>query len=299
MSMAGSAFGITVLALLGGFGVLPEVSDQPAAVPAVAEGSPVTALATVPSLPAALGRAATGDLSARNDSSASSTMRPSLPESISGSDESSEQSLSQGAGKVLGQLAVQPTVQPTDATAKQPTVVPAPALQHGPAAIAAPGRQVGPGSVGVARRAPNAAAQGNNSSSTALPPASGTGKRVVFDMTRQRVWLVNDAGRVVSTYLVSGSLTDNLKPGRYRVFSRSAQAVGIDDSGTMRYFVRFTRGENAAIGFHDIPIDDGRPVQTKAQLGTPQSHGCIRQDRRDAIRLWDFAPIDTRVVVTP
>jgi lipoprotein-anchoring transpeptidase ErfK/SrfK len=131
-----------------------------------------------------------------------------------------------------------------------------------------------------------------------LPRRSGTGKRVVFDMSDQRVWLVGEDGRVRRTYLVSGSLTDNLKPGRYEVYSTSRHAVGIDDSGTMQYMVRFAYGERAAIGFHDIPIDEGRLVQTRAQLGTPQSHGCIRQWRPDARALWYFAIVGTKVVVT-
>jgi hypothetical protein len=134
---------------------------------------------------------------------------------------------------------------------------------------------------------------------TALPAGSGTGKRIVFSQSRQRVWLVSGGTKVARTYLVSGSLTDNLDPGTYSVYSRSEQAWGIDDSGTMRYFVRFTQGDTgAAIGFHDIPIDEGHRVQTVAQLGTPQSHGCIRQKRPDAIALWDFAPLGTTVVVT-
>lgn len=134
---------------------------------------------------------------------------------------------------------------------------------------------------------------------TALPTGTGHGKRIVFSQSRQRVWLVSKAKHVERTYLVSGSVTDNLDPGTYSVYSRSEQAWGIDDSGTMRYFVRFTQGDTgAAIGFHDIPIDDGKPVQTFAQLGTPQSHGCVRQKRADAIALWDFAPLGTTVVVT-
>jgi hypothetical protein len=132
----------------------------------------------------------------------------------------------------------------------------------------------------------------------ALPADSGTGKRVVFDMSDQRVWLVDDADHVRSTYLVSGSLTDNLQPGRYSVYSRSRWAVGVDDSGVMQYFVRFAHGAHAAIGFHSIPTKDGHPLQTRSQLGTPQSHGCIRQWLPDAIRLWDFAPVGTEVVVT-
>jgi hypothetical protein len=132
-----------------------------------------------------------------------------------------------------------------------------------------------------------------------LPADSGTGRRVVFSESRQRVWLVEEDGTVVHTHLASGSVSDNLDPGTYEVYSRSEDAVGIDDSGTMKYFVRFTQGDTgAAIGFHDIPIDDGKRVQTYAQLGTPQSHGCIRQRRRDAIAVWDFAPLGTTVVVT-
>ncbi|WP_408898745.1 L,D-transpeptidase [Nocardioides sp. R1-1] len=137
------------------------------------------------------------------------------------------------------------------------------------------------------------------SDSTELPSASGAGRRVVFSEGRQRVWLVDADGSVERTYLVSGSIYDNLEPGTYAVYSRSRNAIGIDDSGTMEYFVRFTQGtQGAAIGFHTIPVDEGRPVQTVAQLGTPLSHGCIRQERSNAIALWEFAPIGTKVVVT-
>lgn len=131
-----------------------------------------------------------------------------------------------------------------------------------------------------------------------LPADSGDGRRVVFSQERQRVWLVQEGGAVASTYLVSGSVSDNLDPGEYAVYSRSEDAYGIDDSGTMKWFVRFTQGDNAAIGFHDIPVDDGAKVQTVDQLGTPLSHGCIRQRRSDARRMWTFAPIGTKVVVT-
>lgn len=130
-----------------------------------------------------------------------------------------------------------------------------------------------------------------------LPARSGKGRRVVFDMSDQRVWLVDRDNEVRRTYLVSGSLTDNLDAGRYEVYSKSLDAIGIDDSGTMRYMVRFAHGDRAAIGFHDIPIHRGELVQTAADLGTPQSHGCIRQRRVDAKALWRFAPLGSKVVV--
>jgi lipoprotein-anchoring transpeptidase ErfK/SrfK len=132
----------------------------------------------------------------------------------------------------------------------------------------------------------------------ALPVGSGSGKRVVFDMSEQRVWLVDDKDQVRRTYLVSGSRVGNLGPGRYEVFSRSAQAVSYTYEETMRFMVRFAHGQQASIGFHDIPRNQsGRPVQTRAQLGNPLSAGCIRQARPDALALWRFAPIGTSVVV--
>ncbi len=132
-----------------------------------------------------------------------------------------------------------------------------------------------------------------------LPVDSGEGRRVVFDQSAQRVWLVGGAGTVRRTYPVSGSVEDNLDPGTYEVYSRSKRAWGIDDSGTMKYMVRFAHGDTAAIGFHDIPVKDGEQVQAKADLGVPRSHGCIRQWRPDAQALWDFAPLGTTVVVVP
>ena len=163
------------------------------------------------------------------------------------------------------------------------------AIAPASAARSAPGS---PGSPDATEGRSNAAPD------TTLPPASGTGRRVVFSEGRQRVWLVAEGNVVRRTYLVSGSLYDNLDPGSYEVFSRSEQAWGIDDSGTMKYFVRFAQGDNAAIGFHDIPVDEGKPVQGVDELGTPRSHGCVRQRRADAIALWRFAPLGTTVVVT-
>jgi hypothetical protein len=191
---------------------------------------------------------------------------------------------------MLGGIGVLPSVASGGDTARDPN----PPAAHPALAVAEPSAAASvtlPASVSTASAS-------DPSTEPAVPEGSGEGKRVVFDQSDQRVWLVGADG-AVRTYLVSGSLYDNLDPGSYEVYSRSKQAWGVDDSGTMRYFVRFTEGDNgAAIGFHDIPVDNGARVQSVAQLGTPQSHGCIRQQRQDAIALWKFAPIGTQVVVT-
>lgn len=148
-------------------------------------------------------------------------------------------------------------------------------------------------------REPTSSSADASTQTTALPAGSGTGRRAVFSQTEQRVWIVGDDGQVERTYLTSGSVEDNLRPGTYQVYSKSRWAVGIDDSGVMQYFVRFAHGTDsgASIGFHSIPTKNGHPLQTIAQLGTPLSHGCIRQKTADAIAMWDFADIGTEVVV--
>jgi lipoprotein-anchoring transpeptidase ErfK/SrfK len=132
-----------------------------------------------------------------------------------------------------------------------------------------------------------------------LPVNSGDGHRVVFDITGQQVWLVDEANTVVRTYLVSGSRFDQLPTGVYEVFSTSRHAISWHGTQTMEYMVRFYRGHNSNIGFHDIPVDSvtGQEIQTLSQLGTPLSDGCIRQDVVDAIALWQHAPVGTKVVV--
>ncbi|MDQ3385692.1 MAG: L,D-transpeptidase [Actinomycetota bacterium] len=131
----------------------------------------------------------------------------------------------------------------------------------------------------------------------AVPAGSGTGRRIVYSNTVQRVWLVEEDGSVASTYAVSGRR--NVPPaGTFSVFSKSRTAYAGHDGITMRNMVRFTRGETLAIGFHSIPRDAfGRPLQSENDLGGYRSAGCVRQADADSERLWDFAPVGTKVVV--
>jgi lipoprotein-anchoring transpeptidase ErfK/SrfK len=131
-----------------------------------------------------------------------------------------------------------------------------------------------------------------------LPRDSGMGRRIVYAVGSQRVWLVDNDDTIVDTYLVSGR-ANTPRPGTYKVFSKSMKAWSKTPGVSMRYMVRFMRARSGlAIGFHDIPrSSSGRLIQAYQDLGTPQSAGCIRQPEEKAAVLWDFAAVGTTVVV--
>jgi L,D-transpeptidase catalytic domain len=134
----------------------------------------------------------------------------------------------------------------------------------------------------------------------AVPENSGSGRRVVYDMGAQRVWLVEHDESVYATHLVSGH-RDRVTPGvgEFWVSSRSrTTAVLPSRATTMEYMVRFARGKSGLeIGFHSIPYKYGEPLQSLSELGTPQSAGCVRQALSDAKLLYEWAVEGTWVVV--
>lgn len=131
-----------------------------------------------------------------------------------------------------------------------------------------------------------------------LPANSGSGRRVVYDRGQQRVWAVDANGEVVKTHRVSGRRYEPYA-GTYSVYSRSLNTYSTADPNVKwRYMVRFTYGFNGGrIGFHEIPNRFGVPLQSTAQLGQPLSGGCVRQSTSDALWMWNWAGIGTKVVV--
>ena len=127
----------------------------------------------------------------------------------------------------------------------------------------------------------------------------GTGKRVVYERSSQRVWAIDDDEQIVRSYLVSGSRYRNEVPGWHTVYSRSESALGWDLQADLPYMIRYTQTERGHIGFHAIPSwrDSGEMLQTIDELGERLSGGCTRQALQDAEFLWTFADVGTRVLV--
>lgn len=129
-------------------------------------------------------------------------------------------------------------------------------------------------------------------------PDVGSGRRIIYTNGGQRVWLIDATGELYKTHQVTGR-RGIPSVGRYRIYSMSRYAWAPYDGITMEFMVRFARGE-WPYGFHSIPVwPDKRPLQEPAKLGTHGSGGCVRQLWDDAVLVFEWSTLRTRVIVTP
>ena len=132
-----------------------------------------------------------------------------------------------------------------------------------------------------------------------LPVDSGTGRRMVVDITSQQVWLVESSGRVSSTFLMSGRRRATESGfelrGRFRVYSKS-ERLWTPEGASGRFMVRYQRTVSS-VGTHGIPSVRNQLVQSIDDLGWPLSDGCARLAFNDAKRVYGWAGIGTTVVV--
>ena len=133
----------------------------------------------------------------------------------------------------------------------------------------------------------------------ALPPESGTGRRLVYSRAGQRIWAVDADEQILRSWLISGSKYNNETPGTHQVYSRSEQSTAWNGKAYLPFMVRWLKTDIGAIGMHSLPIrrSDGTVYQTEAELGQRLSGGCQRQAPADAQFVWDWAEIGTVVVV--
>ena len=133
-----------------------------------------------------------------------------------------------------------------------------------------------------------------------VPIKSGTGRRIVYANRQQRVWVINADNEVIRTFPVSGMLGQPGK-GTFSVFSKSPTSYSPEFAGvTFRFMTRFAIGRNGGnIGFHEIPIRNSKPMQTVDELGAFKGSGCLRSSTKDALFIYQWATLGTKVVVVP
>jgi hypothetical protein len=124
---------------------------------------------------------------------------------------------------------------------------------------------------------------------TNLPAFSGAGERVVYDLDRDRVWLMGKNQEVKRTFRVAPSSVDP-KPGTYKVESRAPHVTG-SDGVPVENVVRFATSQGTTIGF-SAALDGSMP-----EADPKEQTGGIREHRADGEAMWLFATIGKKVVV--
>ncbi|AUG77726.1 hypothetical protein CFP65_2915 [Kitasatospora sp. MMS16-BH015] len=144
---------------------------------------------------------------------------------------------------------------------------------------------------------PSSAAPSPTASPTAtlaaLPPASGSGRRVVYSTAAHQVWLVDPkkTPQIQATFRVTPGTVDPT-PGTFTVYSRSATGTGTDDR-PIEHVVRFAQQAGTVFGFSAATSDTAPTTPPDPTKKT----GGIRPTRADGQLLWDFATNGTKVTV--
>ncbi|WP_328771102.1 hypothetical protein [Streptomyces sp. NBC_00286] len=137
-----------------------------------------------------------------------------------------------------------------------------------------------------AASAPSPRAEPN---AAALPPPSGTGRRVVYSVQADRVWLVAANDKVTRTFPVTPGTVDP-SPDAYAVTSRSGSITG-SDGVAVEHVVRFANVDGTPIGF-SAAVDGSTAAPDRGK-----KLGGIRESRADGDAMWEFATVGTKVIV--
>lgn len=130
-----------------------------------------------------------------------------------------------------------------------------------------------------------------------IPPASGQTRRVVVDISEQRLYAY-EGDEVVYTFVVSTGANDGTLRGRFSVLDKVENAYsemwGLWMPDWIGIYYATDSVEN---GLHALPLDkNGRRLWEDA-LGQPVSAGCVMLAPQDAQRLYDWVAIGTPVLI--
>jgi hypothetical protein len=121
-----------------------------------------------------------------------------------------------------------------------------------------------------------------------VPQGGDTGKRIVYSVSQNRVWVVPKTGAVASFLVQPGTVP--AKPGVYYVSKRKPTGVGTDGVN-IEHAVYFEYTAETWVAF-SAPVDD------KVVAPDPSLHtGAVRAHRADALKIWDNTVKGSTVVV--
>ncbi|MFI9806409.1 hypothetical protein ACIHEJ_18995 [Streptomyces sp. NPDC052301] len=128
-----------------------------------------------------------------------------------------------------------------------------------------------------------------HSAPPALPESSGQGRRIVYSLSEQRVWLVDATGKAARTFTVWPG-TVSPQPGRYSITLRTQSLKG-SDGVEIEHVMYFTKASGVNIAFSNA-LDGASPPPAEGK-----KLGGIRLHKADGAALWSFGERGVTVAV--
>ncbi|MGD8472592.1 MAG: LysM peptidoglycan-binding domain-containing protein [Anaerolineae bacterium] len=133
---------------------------------------------------------------------------------------------------------------------------------------------------------------GSSNSST---PSSGGGKRIVIDLSEQRMYVYQN-GQLLWNWVVStGRPGQETAVGHYRVLNKIPNAYAYTWSLQMPYWLGIYWAGSLQNGIHALPIQANGQRLWAGYLGQRVSFGCIILGTQNAKTLYNWAPVGTPV----
>ncbi|WFB87182.1 MULTISPECIES: hypothetical protein [Streptomyces] len=125
----------------------------------------------------------------------------------------------------------------------------------------------------------------------AVPADSGTGRRVVYSVGQDRVWLVDASDTTRRSFKVWPGTVDP-GPGEYSVGTRRQEPTTGSDGVRIEQIMYFTQEDGLWVAFSNA-VDGSSPPPAAAGTKT----GGIRLPKADGDALWEFGSPGTTVTV--
>jgi lipoprotein-anchoring transpeptidase ErfK/SrfK len=126
---------------------------------------------------------------------------------------------------------------------------------------------------------------------------SGGAKRIVIDLTQQRLYAYEGNQLVYSFVISSGRAPSRTRTGEFRVQSKIPKAYGAAWNIWMPYWLGIYWAGSTENGIHALPILPNGQTLWAGYLGRPVSYGCIVLGTYEAQLLYNWAPIGTPVSI--
>lgn len=118
-------------------------------------------------------------------------------------------------------------------------------------------------------------------------------KSIRIDLARQRLQRYLDY-YLLDEMLISGGVGNTTPVGQFWINSKHPNAWSSMAHLWMPNWMAF---KGNMYGIHALPIWPSGAVEGEDHLGTPASHGCVRVGSENAVKLYEWTPIGTSVVI--